>query len=35
MVLGAFAKRVSRVLIIVFGLLFIALNVLGWLGNHR
>jgi hypothetical protein len=35
MILGAFGKRVSRVLIIVFGFLFIALNVLGWLGNHR
>ena len=36
MILGAFGKRVSRVLLIVFGfLLLIAFNVLGWLGNHR
>jgi len=35
MIFGAFGKRVSRVLLIAFGLLLIAVNVVGWLGNHR
>jgi len=34
-IFGAFGKRVSRVLLIAFGLLLIAVNVVGWLGNHR
>jgi hypothetical protein len=33
--LGVAGKRVGRVLLIVFGLLLIAFNLLGWLGNHR
>jgi hypothetical protein len=35
MILGAFGKRVGRVLLVVIGLLLIAFNMLGWLGNHR
>ena len=35
MILGAFAKRVGRVLLVVIGLLLIVFNMLGWLGNHR
>jgi hypothetical protein len=35
MILGAFGKRVGRVLLIVIGLLLIVFNLLGWLGNHR
>lgn len=35
MILGAFGKRVGRVLLVVTGLLLIAFNMLGWLGNHR
>lgn len=35
LVLGAFGKRVSRVLLIVIGILLMLLNVFGWLGNHR
>jgi hypothetical protein len=35
MTLGAFGKRVGRVLLIVIGLLLIVFNMSGWLGNHR
>ena len=35
MTLGAFGKRVGRVLLIVIGFLLIVFNLLGWLSNHR
>jgi hypothetical protein len=34
-ILGAFGKRVGRVLLMVVGVLLILFNILGWLGNHR
>lgn len=34
-ILGAFGKRVGRVLLVVVGFLLIVFSMLGWLGNHR
>lgn len=34
-ILGAFGKRVSRVLLVLLGPLLIVFNILGWLGSHR
>ena len=34
-ILGAFGKRTSRVLLVVIGMLLIVFNIFGWLGNHR